>query len=157
MPRPRRPLEHGTVHGYSVHRCRCDDCRAANTAYHRDLAARKRAGLPVQDRGRKSADEGHGTVRRYWRGCRCDECRTARRTYVAEWKLRTGRTARSRLLTPPTEDGPSAVQVAALLAERERVLSLVIASGPRSSRAREAAVRRTEVRALRRRLEGATA
>lgn len=37
-----RPGWHGTKGGYDYHRCRCQACRAANTAYHRALRARKR-------------------------------------------------------------------------------------------------------------------
>lgn len=36
----------GTAHNYKKHGCRCDDCRAAHTAYYRELRARHRAGQP---------------------------------------------------------------------------------------------------------------
>lgn len=36
-------VPHGTVSGYSWHRCRCDACRAANTAARRATVARRRA------------------------------------------------------------------------------------------------------------------
>ncbi len=35
---------HGTRNGYGNHRCRCDRCTAAETAYHREL--REKASLP---------------------------------------------------------------------------------------------------------------
>lgn len=32
MPKiPKTPTPHGTIGGYNNHRCRCDECRAANT------------------------------------------------------------------------------------------------------------------------------
>lgn len=154
MPRPRRPLEHGTTTGYNTHGCRCDQCRAANAAYSRSLAARKRAGEPVRECSR--APITHGTTRGYNRGCRCDDCRAARRRYIAEWKLRTGRSKTSRLLTAP-DTRPRTLTVAEVLEARERTLSRLIATSPRSVAGREAVVRRAEVRALLRNLTGATA
>lgn len=40
-------LVHGQRWSYTKHGCRCDECRAANTDYHRELRARKRAGERV--------------------------------------------------------------------------------------------------------------
>lgn len=39
--RKKRPCTHGTVHSYQTCHCRCADCRAANTAAHRDYLARR--------------------------------------------------------------------------------------------------------------------
>lgn len=152
MPRPRRPLEHGTYSGYNTHKCRCDQCREANNAYGRDYAARKRAARTQPPKG----EPAHGTHHRYNRGCRCDDCRAARRRYVAEWKLRTGRSKTSRLLD---QQGPRprTLTVAEVLEARERTLSHLIATRPRSVAGREAVVRRSEVRALLHNLTGATA
>lgn len=59
--------DHGTRARY--HRgCRCDQCRAANAAYDRELRAR--AGLPV-----------HGKRGTYTSGCRCEPCTEANREY----------------------------------------------------------------------------
>lgn len=45
-PRGFREFEHGTRARYVGHKCRCDDCRAANTAYyHEQQAAAKAAAL----------------------------------------------------------------------------------------------------------------
>jgi predicted secreted Zn-dependent protease len=46
------PIKHGTQGGYTNRKCRCDLCRAANTAYQRVnlpkwRAKRRAAGLPV--------------------------------------------------------------------------------------------------------------
>lgn len=38
-----RPLKHGTLHAYQNRGCRCDDCRAAGTAYQRLRRSRARA------------------------------------------------------------------------------------------------------------------
>lgn len=35
----RRPLEHGTRHGYAHHKCRCGPCVEANADYTRRLRA----------------------------------------------------------------------------------------------------------------------
>lgn len=37
----KRPIVHGTSHGYNRHGCRCDDCRAAATALKRAQRARQ--------------------------------------------------------------------------------------------------------------------
>lgn len=36
-------IPHGTHSGYSKHRCKCDDCRAAHALYQREWAAKRRA------------------------------------------------------------------------------------------------------------------
>ena len=36
MPAKKKPIQHGTTYAYTVHRCRCERCRAANTAYIRN-------------------------------------------------------------------------------------------------------------------------
>lgn len=38
-----KPLVHGTLNGYSKHRCRCDACREANTERVRRWKANRRA------------------------------------------------------------------------------------------------------------------
>lgn len=73
---------HGTHNGYTNLRCRCDRCRAANTASHREWAHRSGYSRPAEDvnyiraRNADCADN-HGTEYRYTRGCRCDACRAA--------------------------------------------------------------------------------
>lgn len=56
---------HGELRGYA-RGCRCDRCRAANTAKHMSLRA---------ERARRAEDAPHGTPGGYgnW-GCRCEEC-----------------------------------------------------------------------------------
>ena len=84
---------HGTLGGYSNHKCRCEQCRAAAAEYHR----RRRVpciscGAPVYRRAHGAErycracfaatleiplDEVHGTELGYKKGCRCVECREA--------------------------------------------------------------------------------
>jgi hypothetical protein len=64
------PHAHGR-NGYSNYRCRCDECRAANTAaqskYRDRLAQSDPDAIP------------HGTTNGYDNfRCRCDECRDAK-------------------------------------------------------------------------------
>lgn len=37
-----KKAEHGTRHMYSVHGCRCDECRAENTRHHRERRNKRR-------------------------------------------------------------------------------------------------------------------
>lgn len=37
-----KPIPHGTLSGYNAHKCRCEDCRAANSAYNRQYYAKNR-------------------------------------------------------------------------------------------------------------------
>lgn len=49
------PLVHGTTTGYSAHKCRCDDCRAAQRNYMRSLrgsALRVPVAVPARARSR---------------------------------------------------------------------------------------------------------
>lgn len=60
---------HGERSTYVNGHCRCDDCKAANTAYFVGLRADGgRRPIPMPE---------HGTTQRYGRGCRCDKCRAA--------------------------------------------------------------------------------
>lgn len=53
MPAPKKPLEHGTTYAYNVHKCRCDECKAAHNA----AAARYRS---------KHGDEVNAYKRERW-------------------------------------------------------------------------------------------
>ena len=35
MPAKKKPIQHGTYYGYTMHGCRCERCRAANADYQR--------------------------------------------------------------------------------------------------------------------------
>lgn len=74
---PRRG--HGSLYSYRYDKCRCDDCRAANSMYHRLLMARY-----SEEGGRGK----HGTAYRYDTGCRCDDCRRAHNSKSRETKRR---------------------------------------------------------------------
>lgn len=37
----RKPLKHGTLHGYQTYRCRCDDCRKARSDYYQNHEKKK--------------------------------------------------------------------------------------------------------------------
>lgn len=77
-PRPDPPhgdYEHGTLSSYCHGACRCDDCRLANTLYHRELRKRLRARI-----GTPAARVPHGTAGGYANhGCRCRSCSDAHR------------------------------------------------------------------------------
>lgn len=61
---------HGTTGGYTNHRCRCDDCRAANAETQRE-SKRRRLEKPIPYRV-------HGTANGYQNyQCRCELCRAA--------------------------------------------------------------------------------
>jgi 5-methylcytosine-specific restriction endonuclease McrA len=66
-------VKHGLYSTYTNHKCRCDDCLAANRAYKREWAKRqtKKELQPDSDR--------HGTRNGYRDGCRCEPCRAANR------------------------------------------------------------------------------
>lgn len=65
-------ITHGKHSTYKHHRCRCDECRAANTAYERKRLERFRP-----------HDAPHGTRKGYAvHGCRCNRCRQAYRLYM---------------------------------------------------------------------------
>lgn len=38
-----RTLEHGTMHGYNKHMCRCDECRAAWNSYMKSYRNNRKA------------------------------------------------------------------------------------------------------------------
>jgi hypothetical protein len=64
---------HGSRTGYGQYGCRCEACRAANTASCRDWRRRMARGL-------SDGDPRHGTSNGYSNyGCRCEDCRAAYR------------------------------------------------------------------------------
>lgn len=73
---------HGTYSRYQNQGCRCDECRQANTDYHRERNHRLGRTLPwdvmvAQRRAEADARDNHGTETRYTRGCRCRACKDA--------------------------------------------------------------------------------
>jgi hypothetical protein len=71
---PPREDWHGTRHGYVTYRCRCDDCRRANTEYRREQRATARTAKPRED--------WHGKLSGYTlHKCRCPECRQVHADY----------------------------------------------------------------------------
>lgn len=61
-------VKHGTWTGYVHHRCRCDDCRAANAREHVRLRAQRTPEMARE----------HGTYSTYNNyGCRCPLCAAA--------------------------------------------------------------------------------
>ena len=60
-------MNHGTRHAYVNLRCRCDQCKAAQADYMRDLRKALRQREP----------EIHGTTGYSNYGCRCETCRKA--------------------------------------------------------------------------------
>lgn len=62
---------HGTSGGYTNHKCRCDECRAAWAAAFKRWRHSRQGRCP---------DTAHGTDNGYLNyGCRCDECKAAYR------------------------------------------------------------------------------
>jgi hypothetical protein len=81
-PMSLRAVEHGSLSRYS-YGCRCDDCRAAKSAYAREWSRRAREELAsVPSVGPVSRP--HGLRSTYNRGCRCDRCRAANSAYNRE-------------------------------------------------------------------------
>ena len=86
---------HGTTNGYGNLNCRCDDCRAANAAHHKDYMGRhpeQREKHRVRRQTIKPLDVDdprHGTDNGYTNYvCRCDDCRAARLAYRRQLRLK---------------------------------------------------------------------
>ena len=66
------PVPHGTRAGYNGHKCRCDECKAAQSEY-----GRKRRGAPKPKKPLP-----HGTYSGYaCHKCRCEDCKKAAAEY----------------------------------------------------------------------------
>jgi hypothetical protein len=80
-----KPIEHGTRYAYVRHKCRCEDCMAANREYQRANRANRPKGVP---------DHLHGRANTYNRlGCRCEWCTRSASMY--RMKFPYGRAARA--------------------------------------------------------------
>lgn len=75
--------EHGNYSTYVNHKCRCDACRAAHSAWQRQRRAQR---IVEAD----SYTLAHGTHNTYtnW-GCRCDDCRAGHAAYFRRYRRRT--------------------------------------------------------------------
>jgi hypothetical protein len=73
---------HGTVNGYGNLGCRCEACRTAHAAKHREYMAKAIA------EGRIAKDTPHGTTYKYDAGCRCAQCRAAKAAVSRRSKAR---------------------------------------------------------------------
>ena len=82
VPKPERPAirvphkyvkgrEHGTVSMYMGAKCRCGECKAANSAYSRQWRAARR--------GQQPPSHGYTSYVNY--GCRCEVCSKAASEY----------------------------------------------------------------------------
>lgn len=74
---------HGTTTKYGSG-CRCDECKAAQSAYAKKRREQKQAwpvSIPEHVHGTKNGYTGHS--------CRCDPCRDAHRQYKNELNART--------------------------------------------------------------------
>lgn len=77
IPIPDGSPRHGTLTGYTRHKCRCEKCYAAYTKARKDLEFRRRK------TGLSKDDPRHGTPNGYKHyGCKCGPCREAQREYV---------------------------------------------------------------------------
>lgn len=63
----------GSGGGYTHYGCRCDECRAANTARCRRARARRLERLAA---GQAAVTHGSASTYTNW-GCKCDECTQA--------------------------------------------------------------------------------
>jgi hypothetical protein len=82
---------HGTANGYINHRCRCEPCSKAGTAYvgPRVQAWRRAHGVrPWAEYVASLPRRRHGTNSMYSGGCRCAECRETNRDYMRAWRAR---------------------------------------------------------------------
>ena len=83
-------MEHGKRQTYVHHKCRCDDCTAANREYLRPYRAANRDKIRTSQAEysaelKKSKDIPHGTRYGYSDfGCRCDECKAANTAYARQ-------------------------------------------------------------------------
>lgn len=85
---------HGTISGYTYHKCRCDKCRQAKRIYSRGYYREWIAGQ-VEERATRppNGEHWHGTANGYNnRCCRCEPCRAA----WAEYHAKGGYQARYR-------------------------------------------------------------
>ena len=98
---------HGTEHGYSNLKCKCDRCRRAKAdACEEDRQNRMVKGLPP-------GDKRHGTENGYRNyGCTCDLCR-------AEWSRVTNRRRKARNARRKAEAEAVVATEAAEIAEKE--------------------------------------
>jgi hypothetical protein len=87
-------VPHGTDYAYRAHKCRCDDCKAANNQAQRE-GNRSRAAKLADD----PSLQPHGNTATYsnW-GCRCDDCRAA---WSAEMAVQFA-SRKARLAADPT-------------------------------------------------------
>lgn len=91
-------MRHGTLHTYRYHKCRCDECRAANAASQREYVARIRERKDAAMVDPHSLRVPHGTSNAYCNHkCRCDECRAAWAAY-----MRARRAGATTTSVPPT-------------------------------------------------------
>jgi len=67
---------HGTRHGYSKLKCRCDDCKKANSEWWK--AYKQRSGyVRIKMQMPAHTEAKHGSATMYTYGCRCDACKQA--------------------------------------------------------------------------------
>lgn len=99
---------HGTEHGYSNLKCKCDRCRRAKAdACEEDRQNRILIGLPDLNDPRHGTENGY---RNY--GCRCDKCR-------AEWSRVTNRRRKAREARRKAEKVALVAAEAVAVAEKE--------------------------------------
>lgn len=76
---------HGTVAKYNLDKCRCEECKAARSAYTKRLRRmHKSRAIPPKVK--------HGTTNCYrYYGCRCECCRMANSIHGREWRAKQSR------------------------------------------------------------------
>lgn len=77
-------IEHGTRHSYTRHKCRCEACRTANSAYL--LQYRELNGKPIADHSNDKSIP-HGSLTAYtYHNCRCKTCKTEWKAYQRKYR-----------------------------------------------------------------------
>lgn len=90
---------HGTHAGYKAGCRSCEPCKAANAAYQRERARRKREGIPLAGRA-PAKEHPHGTAnRRKSAGCMCEYCVAAHRVQTRAAALHVTETRKRELKT----------------------------------------------------------
>lgn len=105
-------LEHGVLNTYRYHKCRCEECRAANAAYAREYRAKNPEAVreahrryhrkhpdrirAYREKLKQSTDIPHGTGHGYRNyGCRCVECTAANAASAKRYRLENPEASRA--------------------------------------------------------------
>lgn len=80
-----RPIIHGTLTGYSHHKCRCDACKAVKKKHARDWKIWTGRLRDLRPRNVRALC---GSYSKYKAGCRCTACTQAKEDYQKDYYAR---------------------------------------------------------------------